>query len=164
MRPDLQQLALGRLVYEAPMTSIDDVRFERIIRGFAGHYEITSHNGSVFTFARGEGYHRFERFDAFGYVDGGMVERISALGSNESEFEGAVVMMPPRFSALRFTLNMRVIVAFWAFTLFCGWALLRGEIFFWGIGFLGVYAVHIALVAASLRRKLALWLARESWN
>ena len=164
MRPHLGQLALGRLVYEAPLAAIDDVRFERIMRGFASHYEITSHSGTAFSFARGEGYHRFERFDAFGYVDGGMVERISAHQSNENTFDGVVVMMPPRFSILRFTLNMRVIIAFWAFTLFCGWALLRGDLLFWGIGFLAVYALYIALVAASLRRKLALWLARERWN
>ncbi len=164
MRPDLRQLARGRLVYDEPIAALDDIRFERILRGFADHYDVSSHSGSLFSFDRGEGYPRFERFDAFAYVDAGTVERLRNLAMADAVVDGNLVMMPPRFSAVRFSFNIRVITIFWAFALFAGWALLRGDLLFWGIGFLALYGLHIGLVAASLRRKLKRWLAKESWN
>jgi hypothetical protein len=163
VRPDLLQLFLGRLVYEEPVAALDDVRFERIIRGFGSHYQVTSASNTKFSFERGEGYHRFERLDAFAYVDLGSVERLGVKGIAPLP-DGNVIMMPPRFSSVRFTLQMRVIVAFWAFLFFSGWILIGGDALFWGIGFLIAYAVQAAMTVRSLRAKLTRWLARGSWN
>jgi hypothetical protein len=124
---------------------------------------VTSESGSAFSFERGEGYHRFERLDAFAYVDRGRVERLA--GPTMVPITGDnVIMMPPRFSAVRFTLHMRVIIAFCAFATFSGWMLIGGDALFWGIGFLALCALQVTLTVRSLKQKLARWMAPGSWN
>lgn len=73
MQLDPSQLFVGRLVYVEPVAALDDIRFERIIRGFAQHYEVTTHDAASFSFERGEGYLEISKGDAFGYVDRGTI-------------------------------------------------------------------------------------------
>lgn len=163
---DWRRLADGTLRYEMPWPAIDGDRFERVARGFGEHYELEWRTADGFAFGRGEGYTKLERWDAFGYVDRGTVERLRA---DAHDIEGGgdnVVMLPAGYRGIRFTLNMRVILIFWLvllvmarFTLFdrSGWLP-------WIGGFAGVYVLHILLVMRSLRAKLSRWMTRESWN
>jgi hypothetical protein len=162
MSIEMGPLLAGRLVYDAPVAALDDVRFERIIRGFAQHYEVTTSSGTKFSFARGEGYLRLDRLDAFGSVDGGSVERLRR--SREADFGGNVVPLQPQFANLRFTLTIRVILIFWAATALFGWMLFGGDWIFWIAGLCLAYAATIKLIQYSLRQKLTRWLARESWH
>jgi hypothetical protein len=155
---------LGRLVYVEPSPALDDIRFERIVRGFAQHYDVTSHSARSFSFARGEGYLRLDRWDAFGYVDGGHVERLTDNFPEDQEPVGDVVMMPPRFNALRFSFNLRVALAFWVFVLLCGWLLIGGDWMWWLIGLVIAYGMTISVVRRSVRAKLETWLVRASWD
>jgi hypothetical protein len=161
---DVGQLLIGKLIYEEPFSALDDVRFERVIRGFAQHYDVTTHNASDFSFARGEGYLQISRGDAFGYVDSGRVERLSNAAPPMEAIGGNVVLMPPRYHGLRFTLNIRVLLVYWAFALLVGWLFFGGEWIFWLAGFFVAAAASVALIRRSLRAKLSTWLARESWN
>lgn len=162
IRPDFRHLLFGRLVYDETVPVLDDVRFERILRGFSAHYEVTTHDSNRFTFARGEGYTKFEGIDAFAYVDLGEVQRLRT--DNEIEHGGNIVLMPPRFGAVRFILGMRVVLAFWAFALLCAWFFVGGSWLWWLIGLIAVYAAHITMIVRSLRTKLERWLAKSSWN
>jgi hypothetical protein len=164
MAIDLGQLFLGRLVYEEASAALDDVRFERIIRGFAKHYDVTTHSSSLFSFARGEGYLQISRGDAFGYVDSGSIERLSNSPEPMDAPGGNVILMPPRFYGLRFTLNIRVLLIYWAFALVIGWLFFGGDWMFWLVGFVAASTTSIVLIRRSLRAKLDTWLARESWN
>ncbi|MBB5687091.1 hypothetical protein [Sphingobium boeckii] len=160
---DWRRLADGTLVYEKPFAALDGERFERIARGFGEHYDTQWLSPDSFSFARGEGYTRLERWDAFGYVDGGTVERLRneelpALGDN-------IAVLPAGWKAIRFALNMRVILIFWAFLLlmarlFTG----EGHVALWLGGFILIYALHVMLIMRSLDGKLATWMARKSWN
>jgi hypothetical protein len=163
MPVNLPRLFLGTLAYDEPVAALDDARFERVIDGFAGHYLVTPLSNVEFRFERSEGFDRFGRWDAFAYVDGGSVMRLR----DRTPIEGAdakVAVLPPPWFALHFTLSVRVILIFWAAGLALGWFFLGGAWIFWLFGFFGLYGLHIALIRASLRRKLAVWLAREGWN
>ena len=163
MTPNIGQLFLGTLAYDEPVAALYDARFERVINGFAGHYLVIPLSNVEFRFERGEGFDRFDRWDAFAYVDGGSVIRLRSRTVME-DADAKVAVLPPPWSALRFTLSVRVILIFWAAALLLGWFFLGGAWIFWLFGFFGLYGLHIALIRASLRRKLARWLAREGWN
>lgn len=77
---------------------------------------------------------------------------------------GNVILMPPRYHSLRFALNIRVLLVYWAFLLLVGWMFIGGDWMFWLCGFVVATIVSVALVRRSLRGKLGAWLARESWN
>lgn len=163
---DWRRLADGTLSYEMAWPAMDGDRFDRIARGFSDHYELEWRSPDAFAFGRGEGYTRLERWDAFGYVDRGTVERLRA---ESAEIEGGgdnVVLLPAGYRGIRFTLNMRVILVFWIALLLVAHFVLFDSVPIWAWvgGFLFIYVAHIALVVASLSRKLAHWLARESWN
>jgi hypothetical protein len=164
MAINLGQLLIGRLVYEEPVPALDDVRFERIIRGFARHYDVTTESNTRFSFARGEGYLQISRGDAFGYVDSGSVERLSHITETIDAPGGNVILMPPRFYGLRFALNIRVLMIYWAFVLFLGWMFFAGPWIAWVFGFIAAATLSVVLVRRSLRAKMADWLARGSWN
>ncbi len=164
MAIDMGQIALGRLVYDVNVPALDDVRFERVVRGFARHYEVETQTGSRFSFARGEGYLSIGRWDAFGMIDAGSVERLRNIGEEQQQVGGNVILMPPRFGAIRFSLSMRVVLAFWAFALFCGWFFVGGDWIFWLFGYVLVVAGSIVMIRRSLATKLEIWLARSTWN
>ncbi len=164
MAIDMGQLMLGRVVYEEAVPALDDVRFERIIRGFAQHYEVVTNSSTAFSFARGEGYLQANRGDAFGYVDSGSVERLTNSAEPVEAPGGNVILMPPRFYGLRFSLNIRVLLIYWAFGLLLGWMFFGGEWILWLAGFVAAAVLSITLIRRSLRAKLNQWLARESWN
>lgn len=164
MAIDLGQLFAGRLVYDAPVAALDDVRFERIIRGFERHYLVTNHNATQFSFERGEGYINIGRFDAFGFVDHGSVERLRQAPTAIDGAGSNVILMPSGYVGLRFVLHIRVILALWAVGLLAGWIFIRGDWMLWLIGFVAIVTATIVLIQRSLRAKLNAWLARESWN
>lgn len=163
---DWRRLADGTLSYAMPCPAIDGDRFDRVARGFAAHYELEWHSPDRFGFGRGEGYSRLERWDAFSYVDRGTVERLHADANDAGDIGGNVVALPAGYRGLRFTLNMRVILVFYAALLLVVYFafFVRTPILAWIGGFLVIYALHIAFVIWSLRRKLTRWLARESWH
>jgi hypothetical protein len=72
--------------------------------------------------------------------------------------------MLPRYTGVRFALNMRVFLVFWAFAFAAAWFFLRGDPLFWCIGYLVLYGLYTALIVASLRKKMARWTERKSWN
>ncbi len=161
---DIPQLFIGRLTYVEPLPALDDVRFERIVRGFAKHYDVTTLDGSRFTFARGEGYLRIGAGDAFGYVDSGIVERLRDRVQPADVAGDNVVAMPPRYNGLKLSFNFRVLLVYWAVSLIAGWLFFGGDWPYWLVGFIAATAASAALVRRSLRAKLAVWLARETWN
>ncbi len=164
MAIDLASLVRGQLVYSVREAALDDVRFERILRGFADHYEVTSHSLSRFDFERGEGYLRAGRFDAFGLVDGGIVERLRDASDANPPALGNVIQFAPRFGWLRFSLNLRVTFAIWTILFIAGFVIVGGDWLAWLVALVGVVTVTIILVQLSLKSKLRRWLARESWN
>lgn len=157
-------LFAGNLVYDEAWAALDDVRFDRIVAGFAQHYNVAHDGQASFSFARGEGYLRLDRWDAFGYVDGGKVTRVRSAPAQSPLADGNVILMPPRYGLLRFELGIRVVLAFWAFALGIGYLSAGGDWLWWLIAFIAAYSVTIALIRRSLSKKLKLWLARESWN
>ena len=159
---DLPRLLIGTLIYEEPLAALDDVRFERILRGFASHYVVHPLSHLQFAFERGEGFDRFERLDAFAYVDGGTVQRLRVRPVEDWSAEGQVVTLPPPWTALRFELNIRVVLIFWALALIIARSFLGGDWLFWGLGFVALYGLHIALIRRSLRAKLKRWVVRET--
>jgi hypothetical protein len=162
MAVDLGALVKGRLVYAVREPALDDIRFERILRGFADHYDITAHGQTGFSFERGEGYLKAGRFDAFALVDGGRVDRIR---EPRPESEGNVVVLAPRFGWLRYDLNVRTTLAILAMISFIGAAVGSFDHFAgWIGGFATSVAATVLVVQWSLRRKLRDWLARQSWN
>lgn len=163
---DWRRLVDGTLAYEMPWPAADGDRFERIARGFATHYDLDWRSSDAFAFSRGEGYARFERRDAFNYVDRGTVERLRAEAQHVEGDGDNVVLLPPGYRGLRFTLNMRVILIFYAVLLAVLYLAFfaRTPIIAWIAGFAVIYAIHVGLVIASLSGKLARWVARESWH
>jgi hypothetical protein len=161
MRPDMKALLLGRLVFTDPQVALDDARFERVISGFGGHYLVTPTSPDSFTFQRGEGFDKFERWDAFAYVDQGHVTRLR--DPDRQSGDGNIIMLP-RFTGLQFSLNMRVFLVFWAFAFAVAWFFLHGDPMFWGIGFLALYGLYVSLIISSLKKKMARWTERKSWN
>lgn len=163
---DWRRLADGTLAYEMPWPAADGDRFERIAHGFAAHYQLDWQSPDGFGFSRGEGYTRFGRRDAFNYVDRGTVERVRAEAQPLEGGAENVVLLPPGYRGLRFTLNMRVILIFYAVLLATIYLAFFGTtpVMAWIGGFFVIYALHILLVIASLKRKLAGWVARESWH
>lgn len=159
---DLPRLLIGTLIYEEPMAALDDMRFERILRGFASHYVVHPLTQLQFAFERGEGFDRFERLDAFAYVDGGTVQRLRVRPVEDWSAEGQVVTLPPPWTALRFELNIRVVLIFWALALIIARSFIGGDWLFWGLGFVALYGLHIALIRRSLRAKLRKWVVRET--
>jgi hypothetical protein len=159
---DLPRLLIGTLVYDEPMAALDDMRFERVLRGFAGHYVVHPLSQTHFAFERGEGFDRFERWDAFAYVDGGLVQRLRQERPLEIEGEGNIAILPPPWAVLRFSLNIRVVLIFWALALIIARSFIGGDWLFWGIGFLALYGAHVGLIRQSLRAKLKRWVARET--
>jgi hypothetical protein len=164
MAIDLASLARGQLVYSVREAALDDVRFERILRGFADHYLITNHSLARFEFERGEGYLRAGRFDAFGLVDGGSVERLRDTSDSNPPALGNVIQFAPRFGWLRLTLNLRVTFAVWLILFVTGLVIVGGDWLAWLVGLVGVWTITIILVQLSLKAKIRRWLARESWN
>ncbi|RJT22639.1 hypothetical protein D5I55_12475 [Chakrabartia godavariana] len=164
MSLDIGRLFIGTLDYTLPMAALDDARFERILRGFASHYVVNPHSHTSFAFERGEGFDTFEKWDAFAYVDGGDVTRLRGQREVEAEPGANIAILPPPWTALRFTLNIRVVLIFWALALIIARSFTGGDWLFWLIGFLTLYGAHVALIRRSLKKKLARWLARESWN
>ena len=159
---DLPRLFIGTLIYNEPMAALDDLRFERILRGFAGHYLVHPLSQTQFAFEREEGFDRFERWDAFAYVDGGTVTRLRGVEPVRIETSGNIRHFPAPWTALRFELNIRVVLIFWAFALIIARSFMGGDWLFWGLGFLALYGAHIALIRRSLRAKLRKWVVRES--
>ncbi len=160
MAVDLSQLARGLLVYTVREPALDDVRFERIVNGFGGHYLIAARSPNRFTFERTEGYPSVGRFDAFGWVDGGSVERIG----QERAADGNVISFAPRYGWLRLSLNLRTTFMIWLLLfLFAAFAA-GGDWLAWLVALVAIWTVTILLVQASLRTKIRRWLARESWN
>jgi hypothetical protein len=163
---DWKRTLSGVLTYEQPFAALDGERFERIERGFAAHYEIERTSSDAFRFGRGEGYTRLPRWDAFGYVDRGSVARVRA---DETMIDGPaenVAVLPAGWKAIRFTLDIRVILVFWA-ALIAGlrvFAISEGHPLFWMGGFVLVWLLHARLVMHSLDRKLSTWMARPTWN
>jgi hypothetical protein len=161
---DLRRLFSGELVYAEPWAALDNVRFDRIIHGFEEHYDVVIEDATQFRFMRGEGYLRLERWDAFGSVDGGTVARLRDPNTEPTEFGGNVVAMQPRFAALQFTLNVRVMLVYWMLGFVAFGLAIGGQWLFWLAGFVVAIIANILLIRWSLRRKLKRWLARESWN
>ena len=157
---DLPRLLVGTLIYQEPMAALDDMRFERILRGFSSHYVVHALSQWQFAFERGEGFDRFERLDAFAYVDGGTVQRLRAAPLEEWTAAGQVVQLPPPWTALRFELNIRVVLIFWALAFLIARSFIGGDWLFWGLGFVSLYGLHIALIRRSLRAKLKRWVVR----
>ena len=164
MALDLSRLFIGTLDYTIPFAALDDVRFERILRGFGSHYVVHPTSQSSFTFARGEGFDKFEKWDAFAYVDGGTVTRLREQAELEADPGSNIAILPPPWSGLRLPLNVRVVLLFWALALIIARSFTGGDWLFWLIGFLTLYGAHVALIRRSLKKKLGQWLARESWN
>jgi hypothetical protein len=164
MAIDLASLVRGQLVYSVREAALDDVRFERILRGFADHYEVTSQSLARFDFERGEGYVRAGRFDAFGLVDGGTVERLRDTSDSNLPALGNVIQFAPRFGWLRFSLNLRVTFAIWLILFVAGCVIIGGDWLAWIVALVAVWTATIILVQLSLKSKLRRWLARESWN
>ncbi len=52
---DLPRLFIGTLIYNEPMAALDDLRFERILRGFAGHYLVHPLSQTQFALNGGRG-------------------------------------------------------------------------------------------------------------
>lgn len=164
MTLDLGRLFIGTLDYTLPMAALDDARFERILHGFGSHYVVNPHSYTSFAFERGEGFDKFEKWDAFAYVDGGTVTRLREEREVEATPGSNIAILPPPWSALRFTLNIRVVLIFWALALIIARSFTGGDWLFWLIGFLTLYGAHVALIRRSLKKKLGRWLAREGWN
>ncbi len=160
MAVDLGQLARGMLSYSVREPALDDIRFERIRAGFGQHYLIAAQSSNRFSFERTEGYPRVGRLDAFGLVDGGVVERIG----QEREAEGNVITFAPRYGWLRYTLNLRTTFMIWAILFLFSAFATGGDWLAWLAGLIAIWTVTILLVQASLKRKIRHWLARESWN
>lgn len=163
---DWKSLATGIVAYEQPFAALDGERFERIERGFGAHYQVDRLSSDAFSFARGEGYTRLPRWDAFGYVDRGTVARVRNAETELPDVAANIVVLPAGWKAIRFTLDIRVILIFWA-VLIAGvrfFAVPGSPIMFWVAGFLGIWALHVWLVMRSLDGKLTRWMARASWN
>ncbi len=154
----------GELHFEMPLAALDDVRFDRIVRGFAAHYDVSQQDSISFQFARGEGYIRAGRWDAFGYVDSGRVVRIRQQTPEPYAESANVIAFQPRYAGLECRFNIRVLLIFWAFALAAGWWFGGGPFVAWAFAFLVAVIGSAQLTRASFRRKLNLWLARESWN
>jgi len=163
---DWARLLTGVLAYEQPFAALDGERFERIARGFAGHYEIEWLGPDRFGFARGEGYTPLPRLDAFGYVDRGTVTRLRNEEIAIDDAPANVAVLPAGWRAIGFTLSMRVVLIFWAFLIAALYFALfdHTPALYWIGGFVLIAALYIALVVRSLDAKLARWMARESFN
>ncbi len=157
-------LLKGELRFEVPIGALDDIRFERIVRGFAAHYLITRRDSSGFAFERGEGYVRAGRWDAFGYVDSGTVKRLAQASDTFAELGENVVAFQPRYAGLSCAFNIRVLLIFWVVALAAGGWLIGGPAVVWAFGFLVAIVFTAQLTRTSFQRKLNNWLARESWN
>jgi hypothetical protein len=161
MAVDVNELVRGRLSYAVREAALDDVRFERVRNGFAAHYLVHDLGANRFSFERGEGYLRAGRFDAFGLVDGGQVERVREAAPLS---EGNVIAFAPIHGWLRYSLDIRTTLIVWAFVVFfvafgfgADWLLSLAAL-------VAIWVATIVLVQASLRKKVQAWLARESWN
>jgi len=163
---DWKRTLTGILAYEQPFAALDGERFERIERGFAAHYLVDRLSPDAFRFARGEGYTRLPRWDAFGYVDRGAVARVRADEVALSAMGDNVAVLPAGWKAIRFTLDIRVILIFWA-ALIGGLRVFvvdQGHPVYWIGGFVLIWVIHARLVMRSLDGKLRTWMARASWN
>jgi hypothetical protein len=160
MAVDMGQLARGMLCYAVREPALDDVRFDRIIAGFSDHYAVSRQSSNRFSFERTEGYLSVGRFDAFGLVDGGTVERVG----EEREADGNVITFAPRYGWLRLTLNLRTTFMMTVLIFIFAGIAKGGDWLWWLVGLIASLTVTISIVQASLRRKLRRWLARESWN
>lgn len=167
-RIDWTKLPFGILVWQLEWPALDDARFERIVDGFSGHYVVSRTSSEAFDFERGEGFDRFGRFDAFTYVDSGRVERLRAapVALTAAGAGGSVTAFPAGWRAIAFTLNIRVLLIFWAAGLIGAKLLLApwSSWVWWLCGFAFVYAIYAKLAMRSLRAKLERWLRRDSWN
>jgi hypothetical protein len=161
---DIKQIFLGKLVYDLPIPALDEVRFERIRRGFGQHYLLPLNSPNMFSFERGEGFLSFGRTDAFAAIDKGEIIRLRSDGPETTEAGPNVFAFRPLYGALHCALNIRVILALWLMLFIISYFIVGGDWLFWIVGFFAVYGVHIALVRWSLKTKINEWLARESWN
>lgn len=163
---DWKALVTGIVAYEQPFAALDGERFERIERGFGEHYQVDRLSSDAFGFSRGEGYTRLPRWDAFGYVDRGTVARVRNAETELPDVGSNIAVLPAGWKAIRFSLDIRVILIFWA-ALIAGtyfFAAPNSPIQFWVAGFVVIWALHVRLVMRSLDGKLARWMARSSWN
>jgi hypothetical protein len=163
---DWKALVTGIVAYEKPFAALDGERFERIERGFGAHYQVDRVSPDAFRFSRGEGYTRLPRWDAFGYVDRGTVTRVRNAETEVPEIGANIAVLPAGWKAIRFTLDIRVILIFWA-VLIAGihfFAVPDGPLAVWIFGFVVIWVIHVQLVMRSLDGKLAQWMARSSWN
>jgi hypothetical protein len=164
MSIDIGQIFLGKLLYDLPIAALDDVRFERIRRGFGQHYLLPLNSPNMFSFERGEGFVSFGKTDVFAAIDKGEITRLRSDGPETSAAGENVFVFRPVYGALHCTLNIRVILALWLMLFIISFFVVGGDWFLWIVGFLFVYGVHIGLVRRSLKVKISGWLARESWN
>ncbi len=164
MAYDIGQLLIGRLVYAEPVSALDDVRFDRILNGFAAHYEVQRDGVAGFQFSRGEGYLRAGRFDAFSLADGGHVERLRNSVAEMDLPDGNVVQMMPRWHGIRFTLTIRVVLLYWLFAMAALWLWLGGDWMLWLVLYIVALVGTVVMIRKSLRKKMDEWLAKESWN
>jgi hypothetical protein len=164
MAIDIKQIFLGKLIYDMPIPALDEVRFERIRRGFGQHYLLPLNSPNMFSFERGEGFLSFGRTDAFAAIDKGEVTRLRSAGPDRMDAGENVFAFRPLYGALHCDLNIRVILALWLMLFIISYFVVGGDWLFWIVGFLAVYGVHITLVRRSLKAKISGWLARESWN
>lgn len=164
MAVDLAQLVRGTLSYGLREPALDDIRFERILRGFAEHYDIVGNSHSRFSFERGEGYMKSRALDLFSLVDAGSVERVRDPGDNPIMGEGNVVPFLPRYGWLRLTLSMRATFILWSVIILAGWLLIGGGWLYWLVALVAGWTTAIVIVQRSLKRMLRHWLSRESWN
>lgn len=163
---DWKTVLTGIVAYEQPFAALDGERFDRIERGFSSHYEVQRVSPDAFAFTRGEGYSRLPRLDAFGYVDRGRVERVRNAETELPDIAANIAVLPAGWRAIRFTLDIRVLLIFWA-ALLLGlkmFALPEIPIPAWLAGFAAIWALHGWLVMRSLDNKLRSWMARSTWN
>jgi hypothetical protein len=75
-----------------------------------------------------------------------------------------IVLMPSRYTLLRYSLNIRVSLIYLALATVVGALAIGGGKMLWLFGYFISIAFMVSLVRRSLKRKLKSRLAKESWN
>jgi hypothetical protein len=164
MAVNLKDLSKGILSYAIKEPALDDVRFDRIRTGFAGHYLVDENSSSRFRFERGEGYPRVGRFDAFALIDSGSIMRVKDGGADPA-FEGDnVIAFAPRYGWIMLSLNIRSTLILWALLLLFLWFAFGGDWLAWLVALIAGWTGAIIAVQRSVRAKMREWLAPRRWN